>query len=273
MTTTIERAVDPRIRLTFGGQLRSEWIKLRTLRSTWWAAGVTVALMAGIAALAAWGLSSAGGDAGMGAGAGVLAVTIGHAFAQLAVGVLAVLVISGEYSTGMIRSTFAASPRRLPVYLAKALMVLIVAAVIALVGTVLAVAFAQPLLSSAGMGIDFSSEDQLRAVAGQVAYLVLVALFAFGVGALVKNSAAGIVVVVGTLFALPIVVQIVASLTQLEWLGDVYEYLPSVAGQQMIMLGEVPDGGLGPLGGLLVLGGYALVALVVGGLAVARRDD
>ena len=271
MTAVIERTADPRIRLTFGGQLRSEWIKLRTLRSTWWAAAVTVALMAGLAALAAWGITTAGIESD--AADGVLAMTIGHAFGQLALAVLAVLVITGEYATGMIRSTLAASPRRVPVYLGKALIVALVTGAIALIGTAFAFAFAQPVLSSAGFGLDFSDPEQLQALVGQVAYLVLVSLFAFGIGALVKHSAAGIVIVVGVLFALPIVVQIVGALTRLEWLADVYQYLPSVAGQQMMFLGQPGADALSPAGGFAVLAGYALLALVAGGFAFARRDD
>lgn len=271
MTAVIERTTDPRIRLTFGGQLRSEWIKLRTLRSTWWSATVTVALMAGLAGLAAWGITSAGVESD--AGDGLLAVTIGHAFAQLALAVLAVLVITGEYATGLIRSTLAASPRRVPVYLGKTLIVAVVTAAIAVIGTALAFAVAQPVLTSAGFGLDFADADQLQALAGQVAYLVLVSLFAFGIGALVKHSAAGIVIVVGVLFALPIVVQIVVALTRLEWLADVYQYLPSVAGQQMMFLGQPGADALSPLGGFAVLAGYAVLALAAGGFAFARRDD
>lgn len=271
MTVVIERPHDPRIRLGFGSLVRSEWIKVRTLRSTWWSAAVTIAFMAGLAGLAAWGLTSSGIEAG--SGDAILAVTIGHAFGQLAVAVFAVLVISGEYSTGMIRSTLAAAPRRLAVYLSKALVVVIVTAFIALVGTVLAILIAQPVLASGGGGIDFSSTDQVQAFAGQVMYLVLVAAFAFGIGALVKHSAAGIVIVVGVLFALPIVVQIVASLTRIEWLADVYQYLPSVAGQQMMMIGQMGDDVLSPAAGFAVLAAYALAALVAGGIAMARRDD
>ena len=271
MTAVLERTTDPRIRLTFGGQLHSEWIKLRTLRSTWWAAAVTVALMAGLAALVAWGITAAGVESD--AADGVLAMTIGHAFGQLALAVLAVLVITGEYATGMIRSTLSASPRRVPVYLGKALIVVLATAAIAVIGTALAFAFAQPVLTSSGFGLDFADPDQLQALAGQVTYLVLVSVFAFGIGALVKHSAAGIVIVVGVLFALPIVVQIVAGVTRIEWLADVYQYLPSVAGQQMMFLGQPGADALSPAGGFAVLAGYALLALVAGGFAFARRDD
>lgn len=271
MTAVIERTTDPRIRLGFDGLVRSEWIKVRTLRSTWWSAAVTVVLMAGLAGLAAWGITSAGIPSDT--SDGLLAVTLGHAFAQLALAVFAVLVITGEYATGMIRSTLAAAPRRMPVYLSKALIVVLVTAAIAVIGTALAIAVAQPILASAGSGLDFTSAEQLQGIAGQVIYLVLVAAFAFGIGALVKNSAAGIVIVVGVLFALPIVVQIVAALTRIEWLADVYQYLPSVAGQQMMMIGQQGDNVLTPAAGFAVLAAYAVVALVAGGFAMAKRDD
>ncbi len=109
-------------RLSFGHVLRSEWIKFRTLRSTWWTLGITVVVMVGFSLMFAAVMSSmdsagvSAEEAGMGstAGIGVTVITVGYTFAQLAVAVLGALTVTGEYSTGMIRSTLSAVPSRLP---------------------------------------------------------------------------------------------------------------------------------------------------------------
>ena len=136
------------IRLTFGGLLRSEWIKLRSLRSTVWCLGIVIVLAVGVAAASAGlyhleNISALPKDVAN--GYVVSAATIGLSFTQLAVAVLGVLVISGEYATGMIRSTYTADPRRLGAYFAKFIVLAVVVFVVgvisvgisAIVGTVI----------------------------------------------------------------------------------------------------------------------------------------
>jgi ABC-2 type transport system permease protein len=128
-----------RIGVTFPRVLRSEWIKTRTVRSTVWTLALTVLLMVGFSTLFSWGTSSVQGDGGPAAGVGtgsalaVFMVTVGYGVAQLTLAVLGVLAITTEYSTGMVRSTFAAVPTRLPALGAKALIVAPISALTAMV--------------------------------------------------------------------------------------------------------------------------------------------
>ncbi|MFI2104853.1 ABC transporter permease subunit [Isoptericola sp. NPDC019693] len=275
-----ERAASAGTRVTFAHVLRSEWLKLWSLRSTWWGVVLTVVLMAGLAVLMASALGSAAtspdmqqtmsADPRLAAPSGTTAVTFGYGFAQLTVAVLAVLTITGEHSTGMIRATFAAVPRRLPVLAAKLLVVAATTAVLAVVGLAAAWLATASSLSADGLAVDLSAGEQLRALGGTVAYLVAVAAFSLGIGALWRSTAAGIATAVGVLLVLPLIFQVLAG--SADWAQDVYSYLPTVAGERVIATGPTPDGLLSPGAGFAVLAGYAVAVLAAAAVAVRRRD-
>ena len=150
--------------LTFGRVVASEWVKFRTLRSTVWTLGVTVVLMVGIAALVAWGMTQ--GDEPAPPGMGLVAVTAGTQMAQLAVAVLGVPIITGEYTTGMVRSTFAAVPTRLPALAAKAIVLAVTVLVVSLVSTALSYLVTMPFLGGTALELDLGHTGTLRALAG-----------------------------------------------------------------------------------------------------------
>ena len=266
--------------VTFARVLRSEWLKLWSLRSTWWGVALTVLLMAGLAVVMAATLGSAttspdmqetmSADPRLAVPSGAVAVTFGYGFAQLTVAVLAVLTITGEHSTGMIRATFAAVPRRLPVLWAELAVVAATTTLLAVVGLAAAWLATASSLSADGLSLDFSDGEHLRALAGTVVYLVTVAALALGIGALLRSTAAGIATTLGMLMVVPLLFQGLAG--SAAWAQDVYACLPTVAGERLIATGPTPDGLLAPGAGFAVLAGYAVVVLAAAALAVRRRD-
>jgi ABC-2 type transport system permease protein len=251
--------------------LRMEWIKLRSLRSTWWTLAVAVAGMAGIGiAIMA---SRSGAWAGMSARdrASFDALNSGFtgvALAQLVMAVLGVLAITGEYSSGMIASTLAAVPRRRRVLAAKAavlgLVTLAVGEAAAFATFLAAQAVARGPVPHATLG----QPGALRAVVLTGAYLALCALIGLGAGALTRRAAAAITIITALILVLPpLTLALPAGLQQ-----DVQRYLPeAIAGNSL----AVPATGsiwLAPWAGLGVVALYAAAALAAGTWRLTRRD-
>lgn len=268
-------------RLTFPRVIRSEWIKLRTLRSTFWTLISAVVLVVGIATLVASAIPdkaalvdrvSAAQRVAVEAQAAnfaTTAATAGLTFASLIIAVLGVLVISGEFSTGMIRSSFTAVPRRFPVFAAKTLVLFVVAFVVGLISFAASWAVAVPILTSKGYTGDLFSADTLWAILGAGAYLGLVAVFALGVGAILKSTAGGIAGALGVLLVLPIIAGLVSGLTRTQWVADAEHYLISNAGSGMA---GVANGTLEPWANVVTVLVWAVVAFVAGSLLLQRRD-
>ncbi|WP_129789536.1 ABC transporter permease subunit [Promicromonospora panici] len=271
--------------VTFWRLLRSEWIKLWTLRSTWWTLGSTVVIMAGFAlmmAVVVQFLNDQMADAetapeGQGSMDGLFgAPTViagGYEFAALVVGVLGAMVITGEYSTGMIRSTFAAAPGRLNAFAAKATVLAVVTAVLTTVSLLLGWLVSYPLLNANDMTLDWSNGDDVRKLYGVIIYTVLVALFALGIGTLVRHTAGAIFTVVAVFMVVPFIFGIVVAFaSSLDWVLDVNKFLPSVAGSAITPTGaQVPEV-LDPWVGIGVLAAYTTVVVVAGALRL-KLDD
>lgn len=188
----------PAHRVTFPRILHSEWIKFWSLRSSAWTVGTTVVVMAAVSWLAVFFTAREATDPDTGPqDAAVLTgllhdpgiVLTGTELAKLVVAVLGVLIITGEYSTGMVRSTLTAVPRRLPALWAKALVLVGVTAVTVVVAEVLSLAVALPTLRSHDATLALGAAETQRILLGGVLYLAGVALFAFGIGAIVRVSA------------------------------------------------------------------------------------
>jgi ABC-2 type transport system permease protein len=262
-------------RVTFGGLMKSEWIKFWTIRSTLWTLSVSAVVIIGLALLASLAML----HDGHGTGNTPLDAFGGTAiFGPLAVAVLGALTITGEYSTGMIRSSFAAEPRRLPVIWAKG----IVLAGTVLVTTALAVAVAALLqwviYQDKNFFVDATDPQVVRALLGQALYVAAVALFAYALGVLLRNSAAAIATVLGVLLVVPIVLQL------LPWhvlQHDVMPFLPNVAGSQILLTdSQIHESAvrnpefvtLGAWQGYAVLLAYVVVVMVPAAILVKRRD-
>ena len=266
-------------RLSFPRVLRSEWIKLRSLRSTFWTLISVVLLVVGLATLISFALPSKStllSDAGPRAATidpstiVATAATFGLTFAQLVVAVLGVLVISGEFSTGMIRSSFAAVPHRFPVLAAKALVLFVVSFLIGLVSLAASWSIAIGVTSTKGYERDLFDASTLWSILGAGVYLGLVAVFALGVGTIIKSSAGGISAVVGVLFVLPILFNIMVSLLpKVTWLADWQHYLISNNGSG---LSGLANGGLEPWQNAVTVVIWTAVAFIGGAILLQRRD-
>lgn len=246
--------------------IRSEWIKLRTVRSSWFVLGATVISIVGLGLLVSYVNNQQwdGLDAAARADIDPLNQSlIGVNLAQLVLGVLGVLTATSEYATGMIRATFAAVPRRLPVLPAKAVVLAAVTVVVALIAVLIAVLGGQALFG--GHGITVSTADTVRAVLGATGYLTLVGVIGIGLGFLTRSTAGGITVLLGVLLVLPI---LVAPLPGNQTFGP---YLPSTAGRAVFLMNGGDDL-LAPGTGFGLFLLYAALVLAAAAVAVRRRD-
>jgi ABC-type transport system involved in multi-copper enzyme maturation permease subunit len=270
-------AGSPRLAARSGGRvtqarvLRSEWTKLWSLRSTRWSLLAAVLSMAGLGMIIAafrighWSHLSAEEratydpiDNGVG----------GYHLAQLAIGVLGVLVISGEYATGMIRSSFMAVPHRLPVLWAKALIFAAVTFVLMLASSFVSFFGVQAIVSQRHVQATLGDPHALRAVVGTALFLTVLAVLAVGVGGLVRSTAGGIATFVGLLFVLPGITALLPSN-----LGDaISPYLPLSAGTTVATSTFDNSHHLAPWTGFAVFCGYAALALVLAAVGLVRRD-
>jgi hypothetical protein len=266
------RAARPAYRVTGRHVLRSEWTKLWSLRSTW----ITLGL--GLVFLVAFGLISAArykSNISSGqpldedfAGATALNLSLfGTNFAQLALGVLGVLVTAGEYSTGMIRSTLTGVPRRLPVLWSKSAVFGVVALLVGVIGAFLAFVFGSAIVAGTPAAMTLSDTGVLRSLLGAGLYLGLVGVIGVALGALLRSVAGGISVLVAALMLIPGLI----SLLPKSWQGDISPYLPSNAGQSMFALTHDATS-LAPGAGLLVFLGWTVLLLAGAAYRLARSD-
>jgi ABC-2 type transport system permease protein len=229
--------------LGFGGVLRSEWIKLRSLRSTVWSYIAVIVISLGMALLltltTATGGEGApdmlGGSAEQQAGLFVQSSTFGVFLTQLVVAVLGVLVMSGEYGTGMSRSTFTAVPRRLPVLAAKAAVLFVVTFLVGLVAMVGSYLVSTAVYAGYDVSASLADPDLFMPMLGASLYLALVAVFSLGVGFMVRSSAGGIGIVLALLLVVPTILQLIPA----DWAQDVHPYLLSMAGTNMFAPAEL----------------------------------
>ncbi|MEV6485849.1 ABC transporter permease [Streptomyces sp. NPDC051576] len=261
----------PPYKVTGRRVLRSEWAKLWSLRSTW----ITLGL--GLLFLIAFGLISAAHyKSSYGSGhlehddvnATALDISLfGTNFAQLALGVLGVLVTAGEYSTGMIRSTLAAVPRRLPVLWSKAAVFGVVALGVSLVGVFVAFPIVSGIVSGTPAALTFSHSGVVRSLLGAGLYLGLVGVIGTALGALLRSVAGGISVLVATLMLVPGLISLLPS----SWQDNISPYLPSNAGEAMFALTH-DSTTLSPGAGLLVFLGWTALALAGAAYRLVRTD-
>lgn len=253
-------------RVTLPRAARSEWVKLRTLRSTWAILLAAAVSMVAIGAVIGYntGKKFVGLASEDSAPSGGLQ---GAKLAMLLIGVLGVLVVTGEYGTGMIRSTMAAVPRRVPVLLAKSGVLAVLALVTMIPASLATYAAAQGFLAHYGHGTSLTAPGVLRVVLGTGLYLTLVALLGSAIGWLVRSTAGGISTFAGLLLVVPLIVGLLPGSISTS-LG---RYLPSSAGDAFTSSVAKPDT-LSPWAGLAVLVAWVLVALVAAAVSLRRRD-
>ncbi|MBZ2197118.1 ABC transporter permease subunit [Occultella gossypii] len=261
-------------RLDFAGVLAAEWRKLFSLRSTWWTLGLTVVLLTlmalGQAAAIADSLGSPEGAAVFADVHGAELVTGGYQFGMLTIAVLGALLITGEYSTGMIRSTFAAVPTRLPVLAAKALALSVLTVITTAVGFAAAYAATMPILSEHDLVPSLTDGTTWQIAGGATAFLVAAALFALGVGTLLRSTAGAVTVALTVLLLLPGILQFIT----LDWVQTLVEYLPLPAATAFVTVSEAfgGTGGFTPWQGAAVVAAWALVPMIAAAVVLRRRD-
>lgn len=255
--------------LSARGILASEWTKFRSLRSSWITLGVALVLTVGIGAVISLVQASQLSAASPGSRAAfdpVAASLGGILLSQLAIGVLGVLVFSGEYSTGMIRATLTAVPRRLPVLWAKIAVFGVAVFLTSIVATFASFLLGQYLLNRHGLGVGIDHAGALRSVVGGALYLVMVGLVGVALGAALRNTAGGISFLVGLFFVLPPILMFLPS----SWSNHLSPYLPAGAGQALWFRQDAPS--LAPWTGFGVLCLWAAAAIVVAAVELRRRD-
>lgn len=252
-TTFTETSVGP----TFLRTLRSELLKLTTLRSTWWSLAIAAVLSVGISWL--YVSASDGGYA-------ISGVVASAQFTMLVAGILGAIAVTGEYATGMIRSTLTATPRRAQVVLAKSLAVALGVGAATAVSYLVCLAVTVPI-STAAISWSDPAQSLLPLLFGVVS-MIAYALIGMGFGLLIRNGAGAIAATVGVLFVAPIAFTLFAlGGPSWQWVVDLGRYLPVAAGGDLT---AIPTGDV--LVPALTLAAW-VVALVGVGIVVLRRRD
>ncbi len=262
---------------SFARVLRSEVIKFRTLLSTLILLGATIVVIVGVGALAAWGigqaLQSSAADpqrsAALAAQGDIAASapSAGVSFAQLILGSLAVLIISSEFTTGMARSTFTAVPKRIPAFAAKLVVVVVSAFLVTALSLYLAGLIAVPILENYGHSLDVSSGHYYRTLLINSVYVAAVAAIGLALGALIRNSAGGIMSLVGIFFVLPIALQIIQG----DFVKELRKFIPDSTLAPLTAAEHVPDT-LEAWQAALVLGAWVVIPVALAGILLKKRD-
>ncbi len=272
MTTVSLASRSPRVEPEATGDvslrrtIASEWIKFRTLHSSWYTLGAAAAAVIVLGLVIGY-LTSSSTWSTLDAEDQVASAPLqGYLLAQLLVGMLGVLFVTGEYGTGMIRSTFAAVPKRLPVLGAKTTVFSATALVAMTASSFVAFFGAQLFLSADGHGASLADPGALRAVVGVGVYLALIGILGGALGWIVRSTAGAIGALVGLLLVLPAIFQFIPG----SFGTTAPKFLPS-AGESLLTLAPNPDT-LGPWAGLAVLLAWVLGAMTVAAVVVRRRD-
>jgi ABC-2 type transport system permease protein len=256
-------------RAGFVDALRSEFTKIRSTRSTYWTLLALIVVCIGIGALASagtashpQGVSPASFDATQQSLAGLYV-------GQLVIAALGALTITSEYSTGMIRTSLAVQPRRGVVFAAKGVVFAVVTLITGLIASFGSFFVGQAILSSAHLSATLGQPNVLRAVIGGALFLTACGMLAYGLGAILRHTAAAISAAIGLLFVLTVLVQFLPQ----SWQNNVDKWMPALAGSQIWATKATPGAHQFPAwGGFAVLAGYAVVAIIAGLVVFRTRD-
>jgi ABC-2 type transport system permease protein len=258
---------------SFAGVMRGEWIKLLSLRSTWWALASTAAVITLVALAAAASLNAMAEDPALVPGIeqmhGAEVISSGFHFGMLTIAVLGALLITGEYATGSIRSTFAAVPTRIPVLAAKALTLVVLTAAVTLVSVTLSYFLTMPQLSQYDLVPALDDPGTWRVFGGTLYSLISAALFSLGIGTLLRSTAASLTAAL-TVLLLPGIL----SFIRLDWIETIVSYLPLPASSALLTTGAVETQGayLSTQASLIVMAAYAVVPIAAAAVTLHRRD-
>ena len=258
----------------FANLMQAEWTKIRSVRSTVWTLLIFIVLCVGLTALITWltdshwtGPQAASRDSSALSDPVGFILGTGVGLGQLAIAVLGVLVVSTEYSTGVIRASLLAVPRRFPMLAAKA----VVFAVLLIVVTEI-VSFCSFFVGSAilhaHVPVSLSGSGVPRAVAGAGLYLTVLGLFSLAIGTMIRHTAGGISAAIGVVFVLPIL----SGLLPGNWGAHINAYLPEQAGTLITHTREQSGDLLSPWQGFGVLCVWTVLLFAVAAYLLQRRD-
>ncbi len=279
------------------GVLRSEFTKLRSVRSTYWTIAALFIVSVGIAALAGVAVTSnLHGNPANKAGLDATQASLGGFFelGQLVVAVLGALAITSEYSTGMIRTSLTAMPRRGTVFAGKLIVFSTVTLIVSVITSFISFFVGQALMSGTGVSaslfhsvsvplgvistptsttfvgtIVISPGTVLTAIVGTALFVTSVALIAFGLGAIIRHTAGAITSAIGLMFVLPIIIQLLPN----TWRWDIMRFFPDAAGRVLsVTIGQQNPHlwSAWPQFGVTLI--YAAVILAIGGYLFRTRD-
>jgi hypothetical protein len=262
---------DISLQLRLRATARSEWIKLRSVRSA--AAtlpSTALVVLVGAVLMAAsyrhgWATMSAGDKASFDP---VYTSLSGIVLAQLLVGALGVMTVTGEYTSGLIRGTFMATPQRVQVLAIKALIFTVAVWAVCTALSFGAFFIGQSLLTSPAKHVGIGDPGVLTAVSGGGLYLTLVGLFSLFIGVLLRRTAAALI----ALFSMLLILPVIAAMLPSKFSSDLAQFLPSNAGGQIWKLMHGGAYTLGPWQGLGVLTGYVAATAVAAFVLIRRRD-
>lgn len=271
MTTTTDRPAtgaavsrSSGARVTQRGVLAAEGLKLRSTRPVRWllvASVLSIVAAALSAALTATLADVPPSESDGGASDPLGAALTGVSFTQVLVAALGILVVTGEYSTGLIRATFAAVPKRLPVLWAKAILTAVVVFVATLAAAHISFFTARAVMSTDASG-SLGDPGVFRALVGSALYLAVTAVLALAFGWLLRSAIGAMGALLGVLFVVPLLGMVVP---------EIEPYLPNNAGSAIMQIG-ISDGALSPWAGIGVFSLYAAIALGAAAVALTRRD-
>jgi ABC-type transport system involved in multi-copper enzyme maturation permease subunit len=272
----VDSLPSPVSEVTFGGALRSELTKIRSVRSTRWTLLAMIGLTVAFGAIATYAQTKVHRAPYF----DPTSWSVGGVWlSELVIGVVGTLVITSEYSTGMIRTSLTALPQRGLLLAAKAVVLAAVAFVLGLIASLVAFFVGQAIMSSHHISTTITHLGVLRAVIGGALYLTVGALLAFGIGLLIRHTAGAVSAVVAVLFLLPIAGNLLPHSLQ----DHVNKWLPTAAGAQIYTVNHAPHltsaspiGANGPMfppwTGFAVFCGYAAIALAAGLILFRKRD-
>ena len=257
----------------FGRLLLAEWTKIRSVRSTVWALILLVVVTVGFTSLITFFVASQWARARPEQRAATIADPVGTilgtglSLGQLAICVLGVLVIASEYSSGVIRASLLAAPRRLSMLAAKAA---VFAVIVFVIGEVAAFGsfFAGSAILHSHAPVALSDPGVTRSVLGAGLYLTVLGLFSLAIGAILRHTAAGISTAIGVVFVLPII----AAFLPGSWGQHIHDYLPSAAGQMITQAQQGLHQVLSPWQGFGVFCVWTAALLAVACYFLQRRD-
>ncbi len=258
-------------RAGFADALRSEFTKIRSTRSTYWTLLALIVVCIGIGALASAGTASHPQGISPASFDGTQQSLAGLYVGQLVIAALGALTITSEYSTGMIRTSLAVQPRRGVVFAAKAAVFAVVTLITGLIASFGSFFVGQAILSSAHahLSATLGQPNVLRAVIGGALFLTACGMLAYGLGAILRHTAAAISAAIGLLFVLTVLVQFLPH----SWQNSVDKWMPALAGGQIWTTKAIQGPNQFPAwGGFAVLAGWAAVAIIAGLVLFRTRD-